>query len=138
MNGEKDWSTAVPRLERITREHPTVGRAWANLGFARLEAGDPKGGVVAYQKALELGYEKPTTLYNLACCAARSGDVDGAFKYLDRADQAGFEIGEYVGSDSDLDALRGDARYTAMLKRWDEKMAKEHRGKQSAEKQKTD
>jgi len=139
MNDEKDWSGLLPRLERVTREHPGIGRAWANLGFARLEAGDPKGGVVAYQKALELGYEKPTTLYNLACCAARSGDIDGAFKYLDRADQAGFEIGEYVGSDSDLDALRGDARYGAMLKRWDEKMAKEHRGKQSTEtKQKTD
>jgi len=139
MNDEKDWSGLLPRLERVTREHPGIGRAWANLGFARLEAGDPKGGVVAYQKALELGYEKPTTLYNLACCAARSGDIDGAFKYLDRADQAGFEIGEYVGSDSDLDALRGDARYGAMLKRWDEKMAKEHRGNQSTEtKQKTD
>jgi len=139
MTDEKDWSGLLPRLERVTREHPGIGRAWANLGFARLEAGDPKGGVVAYQKALELGYEKPTTLYNLACCAARSGDIDGAFKYLDRADQAGFEIGEYVGSDSDLDALRGDARYGAMLKRWDEKMAKEHRGKQSTEtKQKTD
>jgi beta-lactamase regulating signal transducer with metallopeptidase domain/Tfp pilus assembly protein PilF len=139
MNDEKDWSGLLPRLERITREHPGIGRAWANLGFARLEAGDPKRGVVAYQKALDLGYEKPTTLYNLACCAARSGDIDGAFKYLDRADQAGFEIGEYMGSDSDLDALRGDARYGAMLKRWDEKMAKEHRGKQSTEtKQKTD
>ena len=136
MNGEKDWSSLVPRLERVTREHPTIGRAWANLGLARLEAGDPKGGLAAYQKALDLGYEKPNTLYNLACCASRSGDIDGAFKYLDRADQAGFEIGEYVGSDSDMDALRGDARYGAMLKRWDEKMAKEHRAAEA--KQKTD
>jgi len=138
MNGEKDWSGQLSRLERVTREHPTIGRAWANLGLARLEAGDPKGGVAAYQKALDLGYEKPTTLYNMACCAARAGDVDGAFKYLDRAEQAGFEIGQYVGSDSDMDALRGDARYGAMLKRWDEKMAKEHRDKLSKEKQKTD
>ncbi|HEX5032010.1 MAG TPA: tetratricopeptide repeat protein, partial [Candidatus Eisenbacteria bacterium] len=133
MNDEKDWSGLLPRLERVTREHPGIGRAWANLGFARLEAGDAKGGVAAYQKALDLGYEKPTTLYNLACCAARSGDIDGAFKYLDRADQAGMEIGEHVGSDSDLDALRGDPRYGAMLKRWDEKMAKEHRAKGGAE-----
>jgi beta-lactamase regulating signal transducer with metallopeptidase domain len=133
MNDEDDWRRAVPRLERVTREHPEIGRAWANLGFARLEAGDPKGGALAYQRALDLGYEKPTTLYNLACCASRSGDLDGAFKWLDRADQAGMEIGEHVGSDSDLDALRGDPRYSAMLKRWDEKMAKQHREGQGAD-----
>ena len=127
MDDEEDWRRALPRLERVTREHPTIGRAWSNLGFARLEAGDPKGGAAAYQKALDLGYEKPTTLYNLACCSARSGDIDGAFLMLDRADKAGFEIGQHAGSDSDLDALRGDPRYDAMLKRWDEKMAKEHR-----------
>jgi len=139
MNDEEDWRKELPRLERVTREHPDVGRAWANLGYARLEAGDPKGGGVAYQKALDLGYQKPLTLYNLACCAARSGDIDGAFRLLDRSDQAGFEIGEYVGSDSDLDALRGDPRYGAILKRWDEKMAKQHREKQRTEaKQGTD
>jgi beta-lactamase regulating signal transducer with metallopeptidase domain len=139
MNDEADWRRELPRLERVTREHPAIGRAWANLGFARLEAGDPKGGAAAYQKALDLGYEKPTTLYNLACCAARSGDIDGAFKWLDRADQVGLEIGEHVGLDSDLDAIRGDPRYGAMLKRWDEKMAKQHREKESKEaKQRTD
>ena len=139
MDDEEDWRRELPRLERVTREHPGIGRAWTNLGFARLEAGDPKGGAAAYQKALDLGFEKSTTLYNLACCAARSGDIDGAFRWLDRADQAGFEVGEYAGSDSDLDALRGDPRFGAMLKRWDEKMAKEHREKQREDsKQKTD
>jgi len=139
MDDEADWRKAVPRLERVTREHPGIGRAWANLGYARLEAGDPKGGAVAYQKALDLGWERPTTLYNLACCASRSGDITGAFAWLDRADQAGFEIGEYAGTDTDLDALRGDPRYDAMLKRWDEKMAKEHRESQKADsKQRTD
>jgi tetratricopeptide (TPR) repeat protein len=139
MKDEEDWRRSLPRFERVTREHPKVGRAWTNLGFARLEAGDPKGGTAAYQRALDLKHQTPTTLYNLACCAARAGDVDGAFGWLDRADKAGFEIGEHVGSDTDLDALRGDPRYGAMLDRWDQKMAKEHREKQrDEEKQKTD
>ena len=139
MNDEEDWRRSLSRLERVTREHPDVGRAWANLGYARLEAGDPKGGTSAYQRALDLGYQTPMTLYNLACCAARSGDVDGAFRWLDRADKAGFEIGEHAGSDIDLDPLRGDPRFGAMLDRWDQKMAKQHRETQRAEeKQKTD
>lgn len=139
MNDEEDWRRSLSRLERVTREHPDVGRAWANLGLARLHAGDPKGSTVAYQRALDLGYQTPTTLYNLACCAARSGDVDGAFRWLDRADKAGFEIGEHAGLDDDLDALRGDPRFGAILDRWDQKMARQHREAQRAEeKRKTD
>ncbi len=134
MKDEDDWRQALSRFERVTREHPEVGRAWANLGYARLEAGDPKGGATAYQRALDLGYQKSTMMYNVACCAARSGNVDEAFRWLDRADKAGFEVGEYAGSDSDLDALRSDPRYDALLDRWDEKMAKEHRDKERAEK----
>jgi hypothetical protein len=34
-----------------------------------------------------------------------------------------------VGSDSDLDPLRGDRRYDDLLEHWDQKMAKEHREK---------
>ena len=127
MKDEQDWRKSLSRFERVTREHPKVGRAWSNLGFARLESGDPDGGAAAYERALELGYQGPTVMYNLACCAARSGDLDRAFKWLDRAEKAGFEIGEYVGSDTDLDALRGDPRYDALLERWDHKMAKQHR-----------
>jgi len=129
FRGPEDWRASLSRFERVTKEHPNLGRAWANLGFARLEAGDPKGGAAAYQRALELGYQGPTVMYNLACCAARSGDVDDAFRWLDKADKAGFEIGEHVGSDSDLDPLRGDRRYDDLLERWDQKMAKEHREK---------
>lgn len=134
MKDEDDWREALSRFERVTREHPEVGRAWANLGYARLESGDPKGGAAAYQRALELGYQKSTMMYNVACCAARSGSVDEAFRWLDRADKAGFEVGEYVGSDTDLDALRSDPRYDALLDRWDEKMAREHREKEKKEK----
>jgi len=127
IRDEDDWRKSLSRFERVTREHPKIGRAWANLGFARLESGDPQGGASAYQRALELGYQGPTVMYNLACCAARAGDVNKAFTWLDRAEKAGFEIGEHVGTDSDLDAIRDDPRYGDLLERWDQKMAKEHR-----------
>lgn len=55
---------------------------------------------------------------------------DEAFKWLDRAERAGFEVGEYVAKDSDLDPLRGDSRFNALLDRWDEKKAREHREKE--------
>jgi tetratricopeptide (TPR) repeat protein len=134
MKDEDDWRQSLSRFERVTREHPEFGRAWANLGYARLEAGDPKGAAAAYQRALELGYRKPTMMYNVACCAARSGNVDEAFRWLDKADKAGFEVGEYAGSDSDLDALRDDPRYDDLLERWDQNMARKHLEKEKTEK----
>lgn len=127
MKDEEDWRKSLSRFDRVTREHPKLGRAWSNLGFARLQAGDAEGGAAAYERALDLGYRAPTIMYNLACCAARSGDLDKAFKWLDRAEKAGFEIGTHVGSDPDLDALRSDPRYNDLLERWDVKMANKHR-----------
>jgi beta-lactamase regulating signal transducer with metallopeptidase domain/Flp pilus assembly protein TadD len=132
FNDKDDWRNSLSRFERVAQEHPKLGRAWTNLGFARLQAGDPKGAADAYGRALDLGYQPPTMLYNLACCAARLGDRDEAFKWLDRADKAGFEVGEHVASDSDLDALRGDPRLSALLDRWDERMAKQHREKEKS------
>jgi len=129
LNDKEDWRKALPRFERIAHEHPKLGRAWANLGYARLESGDPRGAAEAYRKALDADYQPPLVMYNLACCASRSGDLDEAFQWLDRADKAGFEVGSYMAGDSDLDALRDDSRFKALLDRWDEEMAKQHREK---------
>jgi len=139
FNDKDDWRNSLPRFERVANEHPKVGRAWSNLGYARLQAGDPKGATEAYNRALGDGYQQPTTMYNLACCAARAGNLDEAFQWLDRADKAGYDLGDQMSDDSDLDALRGDPRFAALLQRSDEKQAKAHREKaKSSEKEKSD
>jgi Flp pilus assembly protein TadD len=56
------------------RQRPRLlqkGRAWFNLGFASLAGERPDAAAEAFQKALELNYRKPTTMYNLACTYAR-------------------------------------------------------------------
>ena len=54
------------------------------------------------------------TAYNLACCQARAGHADAAFAALDRAAAAGFDMGNYLASDDDLDSLRRDARFAKL------------------------
>jgi len=138
FNDKEDWQNSLPRFERVANEHPKVGRAWSNLGYARLQAGDPKGATDAYNRALSDGYQQSTTMYNLACCAARAGNREEAFQWLDKADKAGFDLGEQMSDDSDLDALRSDPRFAALLQRLDEKAAKDHREKEkSVEKEKS-
>ena len=109
------WRSELPRFERVAKAHPTLGIAWFNLGYAQLMADRPEAAAASLGKALDLGYRKPTTLYNLACAEARSGNTDKAFDRLFAAIDAGFDGADHMKSDSDLDSLRKDARFKKAL-----------------------
>ncbi|MFY9553045.1 MAG: tetratricopeptide repeat protein, partial [Thermoanaerobaculia bacterium] len=109
------WRDAAVRFEDYAHKNPSKGRAWYNLGFASLAGDRPEAAIEAFQKALELGYRKPTTMYNLACTYARLDQKDPAFDWLFKALDAGFDSPSLVRSDEDLDNLRGDPRYRKAL-----------------------
>jgi beta-lactamase regulating signal transducer with metallopeptidase domain/tetratricopeptide (TPR) repeat protein len=109
------WRGEIPRYERVAKAHPTLGIAWYNLGYAQLMADRPEAATASLGKALDLGYRKPTTLYNLACAEARSGNTDKAFERLFAAIDAGFDGADHMKRDTDLDSLRRDARFKKAL-----------------------
>jgi tetratricopeptide (TPR) repeat protein len=123
---EKAWRKAIPHFEDVTREHPKIGRAWFNLGYAQLAADEPKNSAASFQRALDLGYQPATTMYNLACSAAQSGDVDAAIVWLERAEEAGMKLWRHAHGDDDLDPLRSDSRFKKMAKRWKSEEMAEH------------
>jgi mannose-6-phosphate isomerase-like protein (cupin superfamily) len=53
--------------------------------------------------------------YNLACCEARLGDVETAFKHLERALVGRPDLVELARGDDDLAALHGDPRYDEVV-----------------------
>ncbi len=105
------WREAADRFQAYVQEHPQSGRAWYNLGFARLAADSPQASIEAFQKALTLDYRKPVAMYNLACAYARLDQKDAAFDWLYKALDAGFDETGTIRRDDDLDNLRGDSRY---------------------------
>ncbi len=109
------WRGELPRYEKVAKAHPKLGIAWYNLGYAQLMADRPEAATESLGKALALGYRKPTTLYNLACAEARSGNTDKAFDRLFAAIDAGFDSADHMKGDSDLDSLRKDARFKKAL-----------------------
>jgi len=117
-NDDKRWRKAVPHYEEIAKKYPDVGRAWFNLGYAQLESGSATEGTVSFKKALDLGYRPETTMYNLACAAAQSGDKDAAFSWLEKAEGAGMEMWSRAYWDDDLDPLHSDPRYKTLKKKW--------------------
>lgn len=79
-----------------------------------------------YDKALKLALEARDvadiglTNYNVACMYSLKGKTDEAFKYLNLSiDRGGFGVNlvEQIEGDSDLDSLRKDKRYEAVIKR---------------------
>jgi beta-lactamase regulating signal transducer with metallopeptidase domain/tetratricopeptide (TPR) repeat protein len=109
------WREAAGKAESYARAHPQKGRAWFNFGYASLEGDRPEAAVDAFKKALDLGYRKPTTMYDIACAYARLDQKDPAFDWLFKALDAGFEGTGTLRGDDDLDNLRGDPRYRKAL-----------------------
>jgi beta-lactamase regulating signal transducer with metallopeptidase domain/Tfp pilus assembly protein PilF len=111
------WREVEPHFAEYTRSHPQSGRAWFNLGYARIEGERPEAAVEAFQRALELHYRTPTTMYNLACAYSLMDRKEEAFAWLFKSLDAGFDGSGTLRGDDDLDNLRGDPRYRQALAR---------------------
>jgi len=109
------WGREAAAFAAFAASHPEIGRAWFNLGFASLAAGDASTAASAFEKSLALRYRESATLYNLACANARLGRRDEAFGYLFRAVERGFSDRGLLRRDEDLAALRSDARFLQAL-----------------------
>jgi beta-lactamase regulating signal transducer with metallopeptidase domain/tetratricopeptide (TPR) repeat protein len=114
---QRAWREVETHFEEYTRLHPEIGRAWFNLGYARIEGDRATEAAPAFRRALDLGYRKPTTLYNLACAYSLMDRKDEAFTYLFQALDAGFDGNGNLRGDDDLDNLRGDPRFRQALAR---------------------
>jgi beta-lactamase regulating signal transducer with metallopeptidase domain/tetratricopeptide (TPR) repeat protein len=111
------WREEVPHYAAYAKAHPESGRAHYNLGYAQLLAERPEAARPAFTRALELGYRKPATLYNLACTEARLEEKDRAFERLFQAIDAGYDSPGQIRHDEDLDSLHGDPRFKRALER---------------------
>ena len=108
---------AVGVIERWLDLNPDDARAlnlgatiWSNLG--------------QHEKALEwarrslvIDKEDPQLLYNVACVYAIEGMKDDAILTLERAIDKGYGHKEWIEHDSDLNSLRSDKRFQALLER---------------------
>ena len=119
----------LPRYESAARRYPKIGRAWANLAFVQLKGEQAHKSVESYQKALNLGFRNPATLYNLGCASAQAGNTDAAFQFLAKAEKAGFDVHGYAQWDDDLAPLKADPRWNELKDRWQEEEGQKDREK---------
>jgi tetratricopeptide (TPR) repeat protein len=68
-----------------------------------------------YLQVLDLEPKNEYALYNLACCYSLWGKTEQALVYLKKSIEAGFEDASHMDQDTDLDPIRDDPRFKAML-----------------------
>jgi non-specific serine/threonine protein kinase len=68
-------------------------------------------------RVLEVDTDDALVLYNIACFYSLAGEVKPALEALERSYEAGLADPEWMRQDSDLDNLREEARYQALVER---------------------
>ncbi|HEU4697589.1 MAG TPA: protein kinase [Gemmatimonadales bacterium] len=106
---------AVQVAERHLELNPDDPRALYLAASALMQLGERERATDWAARARALDPEDPGVLYNVACVEALGGKVDEAIADLDRAVANGFGHREWLENDTDLDPLRGDPRFQALL-----------------------
>ena len=78
-------------------------------------AGQPEEGLHWAEQALAIDPGDAGVRYNVACLYALEGEKDRAFECLEKAVRAGFGNRAWIEKDPDLESLRDDPRFTALM-----------------------
>ncbi len=106
---------ALERAKQHLELYPDDTRA-LNLGAAALvERGDKELAMEWAERSLAIDGDNPDTLYNIACSYALMDEPDRALDCLERANLQGMSIAGWAENDSDLDSLRGNPRFQALM-----------------------
>jgi tetratricopeptide (TPR) repeat protein len=111
----KDWAKAGQLYEQLSQASPAMPRIWFRLGVCRQRTGQHQAALEAFQKAQGLGVPARIVGYELAAVYASLGQTDKAMEQLSEAVKQGFSQPEQMTSDPDLQSIRSDARFGALL-----------------------
>lgn len=100
-------------LARISKHE--LSAIFMDQGLRYLKAGRFERAEREFKAALELEPSENVAWYNLACVYSLWGKLDLAFEHLRKAVERGFDDVSHMEKDTDLDPLRKDARYKAII-----------------------
>ncbi len=113
----QDYRGAARILEPAMATLRSQAGAWRTLGLAHLKLHESSAAQQAYSKALALEPDNPQPLLYLGIAAAQSGQTEQAFAWLRKAKTSHRVDMTQLEVEPDLQALRGDARYSELLPR---------------------
>jgi serine/threonine protein kinase/tetratricopeptide (TPR) repeat protein len=114
-----DAEAAYRRALHVVRQHlelnPDDSRAATLCAVALCRLGERDEGLEWAQRARRIDPDDSGILYNVACLFALEGRREDALGCLEQAFSGGFGNWEWIAHDPDLNSLRGDPRFQALL-----------------------
>jgi adenylate cyclase len=108
---------AAAAVERRLRHDPDDARALSLGAGAYVHLGERDQALKLLDRALELFPGELSSNYNAACAYVNMGEHERALDLLERAFAGGRGAPKWVEHDSDLDPIRGEPRFQALLAR---------------------
>jgi TolB-like protein/Tfp pilus assembly protein PilF len=103
-------------VERFLELHPEDSRALMTAAALYASVGDPDLAMDYAKRAMAVDPDDPRMLYNAACMLACSNKITDALDALERAVANGWGDKSWLEHDSDLDPIRNEPRYLALVK----------------------
>jgi tetratricopeptide (TPR) repeat protein len=127
-----DWAAAVEAFEALVAVAPEDGQAWLGLGRSRHQAGDVRGALAAYERAVEIGGPNggpppPGAFFHGARAWMALGEPTQAVAWLSRLADAGFAGYRAVVGNADFAPLLENADFKAVIERMRPCRSPEHR-----------
>src|SRR5689334_9959548 len=120
FNSQK-WEEAARAYEAVVAADPTNGRAWYQLGMARLSLNQFELSIDAFQKNIALT-NNPNAMYNVACAFARLNQKAKAIEWLEKAVNNNLSpFTTNLAGDPDLAGLREETRFKELVTTQDKK-----------------
>jgi serine/threonine protein kinase/Flp pilus assembly protein TadD len=119
LEGEAVRQRGLKIIEKHLELHPDDARALYLGAAGVLQVGQRDRALEWATRALSVDPEDPMVLYNVSCCYSLLGLTDQAINCLEKVmaqSSSGSLHKVWAEQDSDLDALRGNPRFQALLK----------------------
>lgn len=113
----EDYAGAVAAYRRALAAGLNHSLLHFRLGYSLHVTGHHEEALTHHRAAAHITHPalRIDALYNAACASALLGRPDEAIGWLERAVDAGFRDLAQVGKDTDLDSIRNDARFKAIV-----------------------
>jgi len=105
----------IEAMKRWVRSHPDDTRAWTMGAAVLAEMGEPERASAWVARALAIDKDEAIIQYNAACVYVSLGRADDAIGCLEAATRCGRIAADWMKNDPDLDPLREDPRFVALM-----------------------